>query len=99
MGERTREIQRLHNLLEDAGIKLTTVVSDVMGKSGRAMLKALIAGEHDPGVMAEWVLGQSSFADRSLDGRFTDHHGFLTRAMLDRIDSVTEMQSRLDAHR
>ncbi|KJF19228.1 transposase [Rhodococcus sp. WS3] len=55
--ERTREIQRLHNLLEDAGIKLTTVVSDVMGKSGRAMLEALIAGEHDPVSWRSWRWG------------------------------------------
>lgn len=99
--ERTREIQRLHNLLEDAGIKLTTVVSDVMGKSGRAMLEALIAGQHDPGVLAELALGRlrvkRASLSEALTGRFTDHHGFLARAMLDRIDSVTEMQSRLDA--
>jgi transposase len=46
--ERTREAQRPHNLLEDAGIKITSVVSDVLGKSCRAMLEALIAGERDP---------------------------------------------------
>lgn len=101
MRERTREIQRLHNLLEDACIKLTTVVSDMMGKSGRAMLEALIAGEHDPGVLAELALGRLRVKRVSLiealTGRFTDHHSFLARAMLDRIDSVTEMQSRLDA--
>ncbi len=47
--ERTREIQRLEKLLEDAGIKLSSVVSDLTGVSGRAMLEALIAGESDPG--------------------------------------------------
>ena len=47
--DRTREVQRLQDVLEDAGIKLGTVASDVMGASGRKMLAALIAGERDPG--------------------------------------------------
>ena len=51
--ERTREIQRVQRVLEDAGIKLDSVASDVMGKSARAMLEALIAGERDPHVLAE----------------------------------------------
>ena len=46
--ERTREVQRLQNVLEDAGIKLDCVVSDVLGKSARAVLAALIAGQRDP---------------------------------------------------
>jgi hypothetical protein len=54
--ERTREIQRLDKLLEDAGIKLSSVVSDIVGKSGRAMLEALVAGERDPLVLAELAL-------------------------------------------
>ena len=51
--ERTREIQRLEKLLEDAGIKLSSVASDLTGVSGRAMLEALIAGESDPTTMAD----------------------------------------------
>lgn len=51
--ERAREAQRLQNLLEDCGIKLTSVVSDFLGVSGRRMLKALISGERDPRVLAE----------------------------------------------
>ena len=53
--ERTREIQRLQQVLEDAGIKLDSVASDVMGKSARAMLDALIAGERDPAVLADFA--------------------------------------------
>ena len=49
-GERTREKQRLEKVLEDAGIKLSVIISDVFGVSGRAMLAALIAGERDPRV-------------------------------------------------
>ncbi|ANS79346.1 Mobile element protein [Serinicoccus hydrothermalis] len=50
---RTREAQRLEKVLEDAGIKLSVVATDIMGVSGRAMLEALIAGEHDPAVLAD----------------------------------------------
>ena len=46
--ERAREIQRLEKLLEDAGIKLSSVATDISGVSGRAMLAALVAGERDP---------------------------------------------------
>lgn len=56
--ERTREIQRLQNLLEDAGIKLDCVVSDITGMSARRMLSALIHGERDPQVLAELALGR-----------------------------------------
>src|SRR5258708_37443095 len=51
--ERTREVQRLEKLLEDAGIKLSSVASDITGVSGRAMLEALIAGQRDPAVLAD----------------------------------------------
>ncbi|BBZ48683.1 hypothetical protein MHEI_05680 [Mycobacterium heidelbergense] len=50
---RTKEIQRLEKLLEDAGIKLSAVASDIVGVSGRAMLEALIAGQRDPAVLAD----------------------------------------------
>jgi hypothetical protein len=50
--ERSREVQRLGKLLEDAGIKLSAVASDIMGVSGRAMLEALIGGDRDPARMA-----------------------------------------------
>ena len=56
--ERTREAQRLQKVLEDAGIKLGTVASDVLGVSGRAMLDALVAGTHDPAVLAELAKGR-----------------------------------------
>ena len=51
--ERGREVQRLEKLLEDAGIKLSSVASDITGVSGRAMLEALVAGQRDPAVLAE----------------------------------------------
>jgi transposase len=54
LAERTREAQRLHKVLEDAGIKLASVASDPLGVSGRAMLEALVAGTHDPRCWPSW---------------------------------------------
>jgi transposase len=97
--ERTREVQRLEKFLEDAGIKLSVVVSDLTGKSARAMLEALIAGERDPNVLSELALGsmrgKRPVLAEALTGRFTAHHAFLARAMLDRIDAATAMEDRL----
>jgi transposase len=98
--DRGREAQRLHNMLEDAGIKLTSVVSDVLGKSGRAMIEALITGERDPHALAELALGRlrakSATLIEALTGRFEEHHAFLAQTMLDRIDTATAMVVRLD---
>ena len=92
--ERAREVQRLEKLLEDAGIKLSAVATDIVGVSGRAMLEALIAGQRDPAVLADlakrklrWKLGELSEA---LDGRFAAHHAFLARTHLDLIDHLTD---------
>lgn len=97
--ERTREAQRLEKLLEDAGIKLSAVVSDLLGKSARAMLEALIAGERDPEVLAEMarasMRAKRQILAQALTGQFTDHHAFLARTMLDRIDAVTATETRL----
>ncbi|QCX82722.1 Transposase IS116/IS110/IS902 family protein (plasmid) [Streptomyces sp. YIM 121038] len=100
--ERTREAQRLEKLLEDAGIKLSCVVSDILGVSGRAMLEALIAGERDPRVLADLAKRRLRLKIpdliEALTGRFGDHHAFLARAMLDRIDAATAMEARLSTH-
>jgi len=91
--ECTREIQRLEKLLEDAGIKLSSVAADLTGVSSRAMLEALIAGQSDPAAMAE--LAQKRMRVKipqlteALYGRFTGHHAFLTRMHLDLIDQHT----------
>ncbi len=97
--ERTREIQRLEKLLEDTGIKLSAVVSDLTGKSARAMLNALIAGQRDPTILSDLALTsmrrKRPILIEALTGRFTDHHAFLTQAMLDRIDACTAMELRI----
>jgi transposase len=90
---RTAEKQRVEKLLEDAQIKLSVVVSDIFGVSGREMMAALIAGERDPRVLAEMARGKMrSKTARLVEafiGRFSDHHGFLLTTMLARIDALS----------
>lgn len=91
--ERTREKQRVEKLLEDAQIKLSSVISDIFGVSGREMLGALVAGQRDPKVLAAMARGamRSKIAvlEEALTGHFEDHHGFLAQAMLEHIDALT----------
>lgn len=98
--ERTREVQRLEKLLEDAGIKLSSVASDITGVSGRAMLEALIAGQSDPAMIADLarrrMRAKIPALTEALTGRFTAHHGFMARLFLDRIDAHTADIARLD---
>jgi transposase len=99
--ERTRELQRLEKFLEDAGIKLTSVATHTLGVSGRAMIEALIAGERDPQVLAELARARMrakipALRD-ALVGRFTDHHAFLCRTVIDRIDGITTAIDTLTA--
>lgn len=90
--DRTRETQRLHKVLEDAGVKLSSVASKVLSKSGREMIDALIAGERDPEILAGLAKGRMrSKIPRlkdALAGRFNEHHALLCQAMLARIDQA-----------
>lgn len=103
--ERSREAQRLEKLLEDAGIKLSSVASDILGVSGRAMLEALIAGavdgSHDPAAMAELakrrMRSKIPALTEALTGRFSEHHAFLTRMHLNLIDQHTTAIGELSA--
>ncbi len=99
--ERGREVQRLEKLLEDAGIKLSSVATDIIGVSGRAMLEALIAGQRDPEVLANLALrrlrSKIPALTEPLIGRFTDHHAFLTRLHLELIDRHTQAIDELTA--
>jgi transposase len=102
--ERTREKQRVEKLLEDAQIKLSSVVSDVFGVSGRQMLGAMICGQRDPKRLAQ--LARASMRSKigqleeALTGHFDDHHGFLCQMMLERIDDLStkieEVTARID---
>jgi transposase len=86
--DRTREMQRVEKLLEDAQIKLSSVISDILGVSGRAMLEALIAGQRDPKVLAQLahrrMRAKLSVLEEALRGFFTDHHAAILRMMLDK---------------
>jgi transposase len=95
--ERSRHKQRIEKLLEDALIKLSTVATDIFGKSGRDMIEALISGQRDPRVLADLARGRLRVKHaalvQALTGRFDDHHGVLARILLDQIDTLT---SRID---
>ena len=99
--DRAREIQRLEKLLEDAGIKLSSVASDICGVSGRAMLAALIAGEHDPARLADLakrrMRSKIPELTEALTGRFSAHHAFLARLHLTLIDQHTAAIDELTA--
>ena len=104
--EAARNTQRIQKALEDANIKLTGVVSDILGKSGRAVLDALAAGETDPEKLVERT-GSRLKASRevlveALRGNVREHHRFLIKLHLDQIDAlnkaVCELEARVDAH-
>ena len=92
IGDRGREKNRVEKLLEDAGIKLSVIASDLFGVSGRAMMDALIAGEHDPDVLADFartrLRARIPELREALTGHFTDHHGFLLTQMLCHLDHL-----------
>ena len=92
--DRAREVNRLHRVLEDAGLKLSTVATDVMGASGRAMLEALLQGTTDPAVLAELAKGKLRkklpALRQALAGRFRPQHGFLLGEILAKIDFLEE---------
>lgn len=91
--ERTREKQRAEKLLEDAQIKLSSVISDIFGVSGRAMLDALVSGQTSPHALAALARGKmrakTSVLHEALTGHFTGHHAFMLGMMLARIDALT----------
>src|SRR5438094_2785444 len=92
--DRTREANRLHKFLEDAGIKLASVATDVLGVSGRAMLEALVRGTTDPDVLAELARGKLRSKlpalRQALTGRFRPHHAFLVSQLLAHVDYLDE---------
>jgi transposase len=99
--EQVREKQRIEKLLEDAQVKLDTVLSQVLGVSGRRMLQALIDGQHDPAVLAEMACQTARKKipqiRESLTGHhFEAHHAFLCAAMLAHIDALTAQIAELD---
>src|SRR5207237_1310786 len=106
VGERTSHVQRLQKTLEDANIKLDSVISDVMGLSGRTMIEALIAGETDPNTLAALahrrIRAPAEELCEALRGRVTKHHRFLLRLHLQQIDifdaAIVAIDQEVDAN-
>ncbi len=92
--DRSRVKQRVEKVLEDALVKISSVLTDLHGVSGRAMLEALIAGERDPMVLAELAKGRArtrlALLQEACDGRFSEHHAQLCRMLLDQADDISE---------
>ena len=90
---RTAEKQRAEKLLEDACIKVSAVITDIFGVSGRDMLAALAAGERNPKVLAQLarrsMRTKITVLEEAFTGHFTDHHAFLLGAMLQRVDAIS----------
>ena len=102
--EQTRIANRIHKVLEDTNIKLGVVVSDILGKSGRDMLNALVAGERDPVKLAELarrrLRGKIPELQRALHGHLTEHHVFMLKTLLQQLDfldqQIAEYSGRIE---
>ncbi len=99
--EVARHVLRLQKTLEDANLKLTQVISDIVGVSGRAILNALIAGETDPERLADLTRGRlkATRADLvdALHGRVTDHHRFMIKLHLTHVDTLETAIATIEA--
>jgi transposase len=102
IGEHTRETNRLQKVLEDAGIKLASVASNVLGVSERAMLEALTQGTRDPDVLADLARGalrrKLPALRQALAGRFRPHHRFSGQSSAGHLDYLDEVIAALSAH-
>lgn len=99
--ERSREVQRLEKMLQDAGIKLSSVASQIMGVSGRSMIEALVAESTDATALAELAKGRLRAKlpqlQEALEGRFRAHHGVLVGHCLAHIDHLEEIIEALSS--
>lgn len=97
--ERTREVQRLEKVLQEAGLKLSSVATRVLGVSGRVMLEALIEGTTDPRVLAELARGRLRSKipalKEALEGHFSAHHALMASKILAHIDYLDETIAQL----
>jgi len=98
--DRTRERQRVEKLLEDAQIKISSVLSDLHGVTGRAMMDALINGQRDPHTLARLAKGsarkKTARLEEALRGFFTDHHAMILQMMLANSDRLSSQIAELD---
>jgi transposase len=97
---RTQAKNRVHQVLEDTNIKLSSVVSDLFGVSARKMLDALVSGEREPSRLAALALGtlkqKIPALELALEGQFTEQHGLLIRLSLAQVDLFNEQIAQLD---
>src|SRR2546429_1838095 len=100
MQERNRHMNRIHKILETANIKLSSVVTDIVGKSARQMLEALIAGESDPVELAKLARGRMrpkiALLQQALQGHLEPHHRFLLRETLAHLDFLQQRVGQLE---
>lgn len=99
--EAAQHTQRIHKVLEDCNLKLTSVVTDVTGKTGRSILEAIVAGQTDPQTLAELAAGSLRTKrvelSAALRGRVNAHHRFLLKLHLGLYDSVHAAVAAIDA--
>lgn len=98
--ERTREVNRVQKVLEDANLKLASVATDIMGVSGRSMLQAIVAGQDDPTALAELAKGRMrpkiAALEQALNGRVRNSHRLLLTLHLEHIDELNAKIGELD---
>jgi len=101
IGMRTAEKNRLQNILEDANIKLASVVSDVFGVSGMAMIEIMPQGQTDPLILAAFAKGslvkKKDLLIKALTGKLTDHHRFMLQFVLQSIKHINNQIAQLEA--
>jgi len=106
IGHRTAEYNRLQKILEDANIKISSLITDVFGVSGRAMIAAIIDGQNNPEILTELAKGplrkKRKELLQALEGNITDHHRFMlriSRTAIDNIDNiVVQVDEQIDSH-
>ena len=100
--QHTAVVNRVHKTLEDANIKLSTVISDLMGVSGRRMLRALAGGEEDVSVLAalghERLRATPAALQASLQGKLSAHHRWMLTMLLEQVEFLEQQITRLDTH-
>jgi transposase len=100
VAQATQTANRVQKVLEDANIKLASVASDVLGKSGRAMLKAIIAGQLDPIALAAEARGRLRSKieplREAMQGRVTEHHRFMLQLLMDQLEQLEAMIKRIE---
>ena len=100
MGQRTAVVNRIHKVLEDANVKLSSVISDIMGVSGLRMLGAMVAGEGDAAVLSQLgdpkLRASQEALQESLQGKLNEHHRFMLAGLLEQVAFLDAQISRVD---